>query len=53
LNWELRESNWSSTTTGGYYWDLGNGYGFKLQMSYDTSNNDLKGQAEFLYNKHP
>jgi hypothetical protein len=53
FSWELNEKNWSSTATGGIYWDLGGDFGFKLQMSYETFAKDIKGEAQFLYNKQP
>lgn len=53
LKWELQQGSWQSTINGGYYWDIGGGFGFQVNVTYNTANNDIKGEAQFLYNKNP
>lgn len=53
LKWELQEGSWSSTINGGYYWDIGGGFGFQINVSYNSADNDVKGEAQFLHNKSP
>lgn len=53
LKWQLNEGSWTSTVNGGYYWDIGAGFGFQINLIYNSADNDIKGEAQFLYNKSP
>lgn len=48
LEMELSEGSWAPTVSGGYYWDIGSGFGFQINVIYNSANNDVKGEAQFL-----
>ncbi len=53
LKWTLEESSWTSTVNGGYYWDIGGGFGFQVNVIYNSASNDVSGEAQFMFNKSP
>lgn len=53
LKWTLEENGWTSTINGGYYWDIGGGFGFQVNVIYNSASNDVSGQAQFMFNKSP